>query len=219
MYYRQPFEGSYPITQRFGEKVTSSFHTGIDYACPLGTPILSSEAGEVMFAGYDSTGFGYCVIIQHKDGNATLYAHMTMTAVQVGNKIEQSKVVGYSGSTGNSTGPHLHFEARHQWNDSKSHFDPMSLPLHSVYDEAPDLKGADELGPDVEIVAPAGAWAWNKDFSKRVTVFPDGTKLHFTGETVLHGGYEYCEVYPEPVKYWVAVNDYTTQILDNQGPS
>ena len=56
MNYRQPFDGSYPITQGYGDTDTSAFHTGIDYACPTGTPILASEAGTVMFAGWDNTG-------------------------------------------------------------------------------------------------------------------------------------------------------------------
>ena len=229
MEYRQPFDGDYPITQRYGEKDTSSFHTGIDYACPPGTPILASEDGRVVKAGWDSTGYGYMVEILHPDGNATLYAHLSRIAngIYVGAKVVQSQVIGYSGSTGNSTGPHLHFEARKKWADYKSHFDPMNLPLHSSI-EAPvaenatttppvseKLKGASALGPDVEIVCPAGAWGWNIDFTKRVTVFPDGTLLHYTGKTTERMGYTYCECYPEPAKYWVAVNDGTTQILDN----
>lgn len=218
MEYRQPFEGEYPITQKYGEKDTSVFHTGIDYACPSGTPILASEAGTVISAGWLNGGWGYAVIIQHADGNATLYAHLKMVAVKVGQHVKRSEVIGYSGSTGNSTGPHLHFEARHNASDYTSHFDPMSLPLHSSIENAvlPDhLKGAESLGPDVEIVAPAGAWGWNADFSRRVTVFPCGTKLHFTGRTAERMGYQYCQCYPEPVKYWVAVNDGETQILEN----
>lgn len=227
MDYRQPFEGDYPITQRYGEKITNAKgHTGIDYGCPEGTPILASEAGTVKFAGWDNTGYGYCVIIQHADGNATLYAHLKMVAVKAGQKVERSQVIGYSGMTGKSTGPHLHFEARHTWNDYRSHFDPMELPLHSSIEAPktdtpkpapkPVLKGADALGHEVEVVAPAGAWGWNADFSRRLTAFPCGTDLYFTGKTTERLGYQYCECYPEPVKYWVAVNDHETQILDNQ---
>lgn len=226
MEYRQPFEGSYPITQLFGEKTTDpTGHTGIDYGCQERTPILASEAGTVKFAGWDNTGYGYCVIIQHADGNATLYAHLKMVAVKAGQKVERSQVIGYSGTTGNSTGPHLHFEARHTWNDYKSHFDPMELPLHSSIEAPKDntptpapkpvLKGADALGHEVEVVAPAGAWGWNADFTRRLTAFPCGTDLYFTGKTTQRLGYQYCECYPEPVKYWVAVNDHETQILDN----
>ena len=219
MEYRQPFDGSYPITQKYGDKDTSSFHTGIDYACPAGTPVLASEAGRVVRDGWDNTGYGNCVIILHPDGNATLYAHMSRIVVITGQTVERSQLIGYSGNTGNSTGPHLHFEARKTWYDYKSHFDPMNLPLHSSIEPSTppsnELKDASALGPNVEIVAPAGAWGWNTDFTKRVTVFPDGTRLHFTGVTTQRLGYQYCECYPEPVKYWVAVNDGETQILDN----
>ena len=136
MNYRQPFEKEYPITQSYGETYTSAFHTGIDYGCPLGTPILASESGTVFSAGWDNTGYGNCVIIQHKDGNATLYAHLQSIAVKAGQKVKRSQVIGYSGSTGNSTGPHLHFEARKKADDYTSHFDPMTLPLHSSIEPA-----------------------------------------------------------------------------------
>ena len=217
MEYRQPFDGSYPITQRFGETITDSTgHKGIDYACPEGTPVLASESGNVVYAGYDNTGYGYMVKIKHADGNTTLYAHLSKIVVYVGQKVERSQVIGYSGNTGNSTGPHLHFEARDKTNKA---FDPMNLPLHSSIEPTVPpvhpLKGASALGPDVEIVAPLGAWGWSMDFSQKIRVFPDGTKLHYTGRTAERMGYTYCECYPEPVKYWVAVNDGETQILDN----
>ena len=130
MNYRQPFSGDYPITQRFGEKYTDpKGHTGIDYACPLNTPVLASEAGTVTAAGWDATGYGNRVVIRHSDGNSTLYAHLRTVSVTVGQKVERGQIIGYSGSTGNSTGPHLHFEARGA--DGKA-FDPMNLPLQSA---------------------------------------------------------------------------------------
>lgn len=224
MDYRQPFSGSYPITQKYGEKYTSNFHTGIDYALPEGTPVLASEEGRVVQCGWDNTGFGNYVILYHPDGNGTLYAHLSKIVVYQGQKVERSQIIGYSGNTGNSTGAHLHFEARRNWYDYKSHFDPMTLPLHSSIEQPKDstptvpqkLFGADKLGHDVEVVAPLGAWGWALDFSKRQTVYPDGTKLIFTGRTCERLGYQYCECYPEPAKYWVAVNDGETQILANQ---
>ena len=216
MYYRQPFSGEYPITQGYGETVTSSFHTGIDYGCPLNTPILASETGMVVKAGWDNTGYGNFVIILHPDGNATLYAHLNKINVTPGMIVDKGQVIGYSGSTGNSTGPHLHFEARHKWDDYKSHFDPMTLPLHSEIDPpAPPLKDADQLGQKVEVVCTAGAKAWNSTF-QHYDIFPQGTDLTYTGKTKERNGYTYCEVYPAPRLYWVAVNDGTTQILDNR---
>ena len=234
MSYRQPFKGDYPITQRYGEKYTSSFHTGIDYACPVGTKILASNDGQVMFAGSDQTGYGLCVIIRHNDGNATLYAHLSRIYVKYWQTVKQGDVIAESGNTGNSTGPHLHFEARKAWAVFDTHFDPMSLPLMSFADAnsgqqsagsgqqtapepAPKLKGAEELGENVIISAPLGAWAWALDFSKRQTVYHQGTKLRFTGRTMKRNEYTYCEVYQDPPKYWVAVHDHDTQILDNDG--
>lgn len=227
MNFRQPFTGDYPITQRYGEKITDpNGHTGIDYACPVSTPILASADGTVMFAGWDPTGFGGCVIIRHTESVSTLYAHLALIPRRIlaGTAVKQGEEIGYSGSTGNSTGPHLHFEVRKVWNDYKSHFDPMTLPIVSVDDNAskqqkPEkrcLKAADQLEEAVQIVAPAGAWGWSPNFDKRQTVFPAGTKLHFTGRTTERLGYTYCEVYPEPPKYWVAVHDGDTQILDNK---
>ena len=212
MNYRQPFSGEYPITQRFGEKITDpKGHTGIDYACPASTPILASEAGQVFYSGWREGGYGYCVFIKHSDGNVTIYEHMLFPlSVIVGERVERGQVIGYSGSTG----AHLHFEVRDA--DGKP-FDPMKLPLMSYVDLPPvKLKEADALGESVKIVAPLGAWGWNGDFSKRWTVFPNNTSLHFTGKTTERLGYTYCEVYPEPVKYWVAIHDKSTQILDNE---
>ena len=168
MTYRQPFIGEWPITQGYGEKITSGFHTGIDYGAPMGTEILASADGEVMSAGWDTTGYGLCVIIKHTSDRSTLYAHLSKIYVSKGEKVKQSQPIGLSGKSGNSTGPHLHFEARHVWSDWTSHFDPMALPLMSIDDsikpspkpaepEKPELKGADQLGPNVELVAPAGA--------------------------------------------------------------
>ena len=218
MHYRQPFSGEYPITQRFGETVTDpKGHTGIDYACPVGTSVLASAGGQVIFAGWDKTGYGNCVMIRHKDGNATLYAHLASIAnlLAVGHNVIQGEAIGYSGSTGNSTGPHLHFEAR----DPKGKpFDPMELPLMSVDDNIANtshLKEPDQLGELVKVVCTDGANAFKPDWTYKPYGFPQGTPLHFTGRTTERLGYTYCEVYPEPVKYWVAVHDGTTQILDD----
>ena len=222
MNYRQPFDGAYPITQKFGDKYTDpNGHAGIDYGCPIGTPILASEAGTVSFIGNLNTGYGKYVMIKHDDGNTTLYAHLSVISVTLWQTVKKGQVIGYSGSTGNSTGPHLHFEVRGP--DGKP-FDPMDLPLHSEITPAPikpvpvtppPLKNADQLGKEVEVVCTLGAKGWNSNFIG-YTVFPQGTDLTFTGKTKQHNGYTYCECYPAPRMYWVAVNDGKTQILDNR---
>ena len=225
--YRQPFKGEYPITQQYGEIVPGVTykeqpHSGIDYGCPVNTEVYASADGTVMYAEYDNFGYGYCVMIEHPDGKGTVYAHLAKIKTKVHTKVKQGDVIGLSGMTGNVTGPHLHFEARSKWYDYKSHEDPISfLPMMTIDDSTGKpkpsiLKEPAVLGSDVEIVAPSGAWGWNKDFSLRTTVFPVGTKLHYTGHTTERNGYTYCEVYPEPVKYWVAMHDNVTQILDNE---
>lgn len=226
MEYRQPFEGSYPITQKYGDTDTSAFHTGIDYALPIGTPVLASEAGTVVKAGWDNTGYGNCVIIQHPDGNSTLYAHMTAPLmVHVGEKVRKSQIIGYSGSTGNSTGPHLHFEARHNAGDYKSHFDPMTLPLHSSIEPATpspmvknDLKGADQYyaGELLKVTAPLGVKAFYGTQFGDYTVYPQNTKFYYTGESMVRksNGITYMKVVPATFTVWIAVHDNDTQILD-----
>lgn len=105
-----------PITSAFGPRRhpilgTVRTHTGVDFGSASGTPIKSAEAGEVLFVG-DRGGYGTTVIIDHGGSLATLYAHQSRTAVKAGQTVTRGQTVGYVGSTGFSTGPHLHFEVR-----------------------------------------------------------------------------------------------------------
>jgi murein DD-endopeptidase MepM/ murein hydrolase activator NlpD len=90
----------------------TSFHKGIDIAVYLGEPVYASDAGTVVYAGWNDTGYGYMVMIDHNNGYQTLYAHLSGVAVSCGSNVAQLQLIGYAGSTGNSTGPHLHFEVR-----------------------------------------------------------------------------------------------------------
>ena len=85
------------------------FHSGEDIGAPSGTPILAADGGSVILAGWNG-GYGNCVMISHGDGRVTLYGHMSSIAVSYGQAVTQGQVIGYVGSTGLSTGPHLHFE-------------------------------------------------------------------------------------------------------------
>lgn len=87
------------------------FHTGIDLAGPNRSPIKAADGGNVLYAGWYG-GYGKVVIVNHGNGLATLYAHMSKTAVSVGANVKKGDIVGYEGTTGFSTGPHLHFEVR-----------------------------------------------------------------------------------------------------------
>lgn len=85
------------------------FHYGVDLAAPQGTPIYASRGGQVTTTAYEAGGAGYYVSINHLDGYATRYLHMTHYIVSPGQYVAAGQVIGYCGSTGGSTGPHLHF--------------------------------------------------------------------------------------------------------------
>jgi murein DD-endopeptidase MepM/ murein hydrolase activator NlpD len=92
-------------------------HAGLDLAADAGTPIHAVGAGTVIAAGWAYSGYGISVVIDHGNGYLTHYAHQSRVAVSVGQKVAAGQTIGYEGSTGDSTGPHLHFEV-HQglWN-------------------------------------------------------------------------------------------------------
>ncbi|HZN16378.1 MAG TPA: peptidoglycan DD-metalloendopeptidase family protein [Acidimicrobiales bacterium] len=98
------------ITSGFGRR-WGRLHAGIDIAAPRGTPIHAARAGKVVFSGWMG-GYGNAVVISHGGGFATLYGHQSRRAVKVGETVKQGEVIGYVGSTGHSTGNHLHFETR-----------------------------------------------------------------------------------------------------------
>jgi len=88
-------------------------HSGLDLSAPEGTPILAANGGPILYAGWNSWGYGNTVVIGHGPFS-TLYGHMSSLAVACGNSVSAGQVIGYVGSTGNSSGPHLHFEVRYQ---------------------------------------------------------------------------------------------------------
>lgn len=102
----------YPVRGRFTSGYGSrwgSTHKGIDLACSYGTSIKASDGGKVIFSGWYG-GYGNMVKIDHGNGYQTIYAHNSKNAVSVGQKVAQGEIIGYVGSTGNSTGNHVHFE-------------------------------------------------------------------------------------------------------------
>ena len=101
------------FTSPFGWRIhpisgTRKFHYGVDLAAPTGTPIYATRSGTVDTATYGSSA-GYYVQINHGDGYKSIYMHMTHYIVKPGQYVNQGQVIGYCGSTGGSTGPHLHF--------------------------------------------------------------------------------------------------------------
>jgi murein DD-endopeptidase MepM/ murein hydrolase activator NlpD len=86
------------------------FHRGIDIAVPAGTPVHATRKGRVVLAGDDHRGHGITVIIEHDNGDRTLYGHNSIVRVHLGELVEPGTVLAFSGNTGRSTGPHVHFE-------------------------------------------------------------------------------------------------------------
>ena len=111
--WRTPVSG-YTLTSPFGMRKHpvlgyNRMHNGVDMACAQGTPIYATRAGTVTTASYQAGGAGYYVSINHQDGFSSIYMHMTHFVVSAGQSVAQGQLIGYVGSTGISTGPHLHF--------------------------------------------------------------------------------------------------------------
>jgi murein DD-endopeptidase MepM/ murein hydrolase activator NlpD len=112
-----------PISNKNMKRVASGFgyridplykdfrlHPGLDFSAPTGTPIYATSDGVVQTAGFNTDGYGNKVVINHGYGFQTLYAHMVRVKAKVGQSVKRGEVIGYVGSTGKSTGPHLHYE-------------------------------------------------------------------------------------------------------------
>jgi murein DD-endopeptidase MepM/ murein hydrolase activator NlpD len=114
-YFAIPIPGAV-ITSPFGPRLdpitgVMGFHPGVDFGANFGTPIEAAADGTVVWAGPNG-GYGNCTIIDHGHNLATLYAHQSNILVHVGDQVTRGSVIGQVGSTGYSTGPHLHFEVR-----------------------------------------------------------------------------------------------------------
>lgn len=112
-----------PVSNRNLSRVASGFgyridpvykdrrlHAGLDFTAPAGTPIYATADGTVSDAGFNTGGYGNRVVIQHGFGYETLYGHMYRIKARIGQRVKRGEVIGYVGSTGKSTGPHLHYE-------------------------------------------------------------------------------------------------------------
>ena len=106
-----PSKGGY-LTSYFGEVRAKSLHKGIDIAKELGSSVNASLDGKVIKAGYNNGGYGNLIVIEHGNNMKTYYAHLSEIYVNVGDMVKKDDIIGAIGSTGNSTGPHLHFELR-----------------------------------------------------------------------------------------------------------
>ncbi|THE15047.1 LysM peptidoglycan-binding domain-containing protein [Bacillus timonensis] len=121
-------EWAWPVTGR----ITDTFgtrqgnHKGLDIAAPVGDHIYAVEEGIVSISSYKGS-YGHVIFIQHPNGYETVYAHLSKRSVKEGERVAKGQIIGYIGSTGNSTGPHLHFEVHNgEWNPSRNNaIDPL----------------------------------------------------------------------------------------------
>ena len=117
-----------PIGDGFGAPRSDHLHTGVDFPVPYGTQVGAAGVGTTIYAGYNYGGYGNLVVIQHRLGYTTWYAHLSSITTWVGEQVAGGTRIGYDGSTGNSTGPHLHFEVRRY----DTPIDPAPLLLSSI---------------------------------------------------------------------------------------
>ena len=122
-----PVPGKKSISSNYGWRNCPfhgrEFHSGIDIPASTGTKVVASDGGKVVMASYNN-GFGKCVIINHGGGLYTLYGHLSSILVKKGANVSKKQQIGKVGSTGNSTGPHLHFEVRKGGNSSSKRVSP-----------------------------------------------------------------------------------------------
>ena len=121
------------VSSRFGDREDpvyggADYHLGIDLAASKWTPIYAVRAGEVVYAGWDNTGGGNYVSIDHGDGYKSQYMHMQTIKVSVGQTVKKGQLIGYVGNTGKTTGYHLHFTIR-KWNEKSGVWDYIDPEL------------------------------------------------------------------------------------------
>jgi murein DD-endopeptidase MepM/ murein hydrolase activator NlpD len=120
-------DGESPSGRPVGGVLTNTFHpghNGLDFGVPVGTDIKATMSGKVIYAGWNNQGYGNLVIVENGPYR-TYFAHLSQVPVQMGEVVSAGSVVGISGNTGNSTGPHLHYEVRRD----QSVIDPTSFTL------------------------------------------------------------------------------------------
>lgn len=201
---RYPFEGIYPITQDFGEKITSNFHTGIDFGCPEGTELFAVCDGIIQQFGYEPKGYGHYVIIRPTgESSGILYGHLSSICVEQNQEVATGDLIGLSGNTGNSTGPHLHFECRSQWDKPDTYYKPKFDEIVS------DFVPQEITGDTATVIAPSGA-NLRGDNLELLGFVTKGTIVKFTGNKRSDNGIPRREIV---LTGWLAEHDGENQIL------
>ncbi|MDF1865612.1 MAG: M23 family metallopeptidase [Saprospiraceae bacterium] len=110
-----PLKGNFKVTAEFGKRMHPKLkvmknHVGVDFKAPMGTPVLATSDGVIEKAIMQETGYGYHIYIKHDENYKTLYSHLSKIDVVVGQKVKKGDIIGAVGTTGASSGPHLHYE-------------------------------------------------------------------------------------------------------------
>lgn len=155
------------MTSPFGWRVdpitgSQRFHGGIDIAANQGIPVYAPQAGTVMFAG-NYGGYGNVVVLNHGNSLYTLYGHNSQLMVQAGQVIQRGQLISLVGSTGRSTGPHLHFEVHY----NQQYVNPLSY-LSWLQQQNPNLMQDSQMGPQT-------AYAQPQTYAQRVAAHSVGT--------------------------------------------
>lgn len=220
--FRQPFVGDYPITLDYGERfpplyTDESPHRGIDYGLPMRTMVLSSEKGIVEKTDSLTRGYGKYIVINHNDNIKTIYAHLDEILVRKGQNVEQGEIIGLSGTSGNSTGPHLHFELiRNGFN-----IDPKIL-LHCVVDDQ-DLSPKSETkfqsihSGKCMVICDAVNVRCHCDMSRVLGTLAYGTYISVGDEVTMYRGLPYRDYYDSHYNCWlrIAEHDPDIQLIKN----
>ena len=217
---------NYIVTQKYGETVTDSKgHTGIDLYQPTGTLVYAADGGDVMVAGqinnsYGNSAYGNCVMIDHRNGLYTFYAHLSKVNVKVGSSVIQGAVIGAVGSTGNSTGPHLHFEIRTNPTWNRNNFvDPETYVAFTSTTPLVDT-GVEYVTPTIDFKAGDTATVTSSLLNMREQAGYNGNKIaqlnyntqvEITGNVVEADGLQW---YPVTLKGYLAAKEGDTLLLN-----
>ena len=225
---------NYIVTQRFGETITDpKGHTGIDLWQPIGTPVYAVEGGDVLAAGvinnaYGNNDYGRCILIDHRNGYYTFYAHLASIMVSKGMSVMAGAQIGTVGDTGNVTGPHLHFEVRTSPNWNRASFiDPekwlgaaidkpniietnkpsISMEMPKISEKQPKFKKDDKVKINGTLVNMRD----NPGYSSNILLrLKHNYKLKISGEPIEKDGLFW---YPVQLDGYIAETDGYSQLL------
>ena len=222
--FRQPFSGDYPITLDYGEAFPPLYthespHEGIDYGCPMGTEVLASSNGVVTLIGNLDVGYGKYIKILHGD-YVTIYAHLDRVFVRTGQEVKQGEVIGLSGNSGNSTGPHLHFEVRKKG----IKIDPKTVLRNVIdpggYNSTPETETREfepvHAGKCVVCCDMANVRC-HCDMSRVIGTLERGAVIAIGDEVTMWNGLPYRDYYDTRYKCWlrIAEHDPYVQMIRN----